>query len=448
MKPKAGDDRPAQIFEVYSVMAILADRDKPAQSDEQELYQHLLKLVKSESPTRLIERVRTLFIDGVGYPDPEISQLIEKIATSKQAEQEFNSILNRCLHILINHWQMESKSQASVPELVKLFEEVSSSSTYRLAQSRSTRKLRSLVQQFSHSEQYLHLQRLVQVVDGQNHLPVQEKSRPLGTLIGRYPYLYAHSLIGESSAYEHQQTVLQIQAEKQRQYEVDLSRYVTYKVRQAQLSRQLSASKCQRVIQPVQNPTLLSDRELYVAVKQFAGQAEGSYTYRDLAQNFITHSSQTLTFRDFKDDLYEYLIPTIDAEYGKRLFNDKLYQQIKETLPQSDSQKLNDFLIVRTCSQLLNFLVVESIHKPNHYVLIDLLSNIGPVFVMALLLKIVLVCRKVKPYLEKRFSILFNHYDSYTHDTVQWLIQTLENLNVAFSTNFGSADLSFLSKVS
>jgi hypothetical protein len=429
-------------------MAILADRDKQKQSDEQELYQHLLKLVKSESPTHLIERVRTLFIDGVGYPDLEISQLIEKITTSEQTEREFNSILNRCLHILINHWQMESKTQAAVPELVTLFEESSSSSTYRLSQSRNTRRLRNLVQQFSQSEQYTHLQRLVQVVDTKGDTPVDENSQPLGTLISRYPYLYAHSLLGDSSAYEHQQTVLQLQAEKQRQYEVELSRYVTYKVRQAQLSRQLSASQYQRVIQPIQNPTLLDDRELYVAVKQFAGKAEGSYTYRDLAQNFITHSSQTLTFREFKDDLYEYLIPTIDSEYGKRQFNDKLYQQLKDTLPQSDSQKLNDFLIVRTCSQLLNFLVVESIQKPNHYVLIDLLSNVGPVFVMALLLKIVLVCRKVKPYLEKRFTILFNHYDGYTRDTVQWLIKTLENLNVAFSTNFGTADLSFLSKVS
>jgi hypothetical protein len=429
-------------------MAIPADRDKQKQSDEQELYRHLLTLVKSESPTHLIERVRTLFIDGVGYPDLEISQLIEKITTSEQAEREFNSILNRCLHILINHWQMESKSQAAVPELVTLFEGSSASSTYKLAQSRNTRRLRNLVQQFSHSEQYTHLQRLVQVVNSKNSSPIDENLRPLGTLISRYPYLYAHSLIGDSSAYEHQQTVLQLQAEKQREYEVDLSRYVTYKVRQAQLSRQLSTAQCQRVIKPIHNPTLLDDRELYVAVKQFAGKAEGSYTYRDLAQNFITHSSQTLTFREFKDDLYAYLIPTIDSEYGRCQFNDKLYQQLKDTLPQSDSQKLNDFLIVRTCSQLLNFLVVESIQKPNHYVLIDLLSNIGPVFVMALLLKIVLVCRQVKPYLEKRFTILFNHYDSYTRETVQWLIKTLENLNVAFSTNFGSADLSFLSKVS
>ena len=138
----------------------------------------------------------------------------------------------------------------------------------------------------------------------------------------------------------------------------------------------------------------------------------------------------------------------MDSDYGKRQFNAKLYQQLMDTMPQCDSQKLTDFLIVRTCSQLLNFLVVESPQKPNHYVLIDLLSNIGPTFVMALLLKIILICRRVKPYLEKRFSILFDHYDNSTREAVQWLIQSLENLNVALSTNFGAADLSFLSKAS
>jgi hypothetical protein len=428
-------------------MTILAEQYQQVHSGEHELYSHLLQLVKAESPNQLIERIRTLFIDGTGYTDPAITELLETLIGSEQAAHEFNSILNRCLHILINHWQIESKTQGAVHELVKLFDAPVSSSTYRFAQSRNTRKLRTLVQQFRDSEQYTHLQRLVQVV-GSKPSSDSGTENSLGTLISRYPYLYLHSLLSEASTYEHQQTVLQIQAERQRQYEIDLSRYVTYKVRQAQLSRQVPPSTSQRILTPVANPTLLDDRDLYVAVKQFAGRAEGSYTYRDLAQNFITHSSQTRTFRDFKDDLYEYLLPTIDADYGKRQFNEKLYQQIKETLPQSDAQKPSEFLVVRTCSQLLNYLVVESHQRPNHYVLVDLLSNVGPVLVIALLLKIVLVCRKVRPYLEKRFSILFNHYDAHNRDAVQWLITSLENMNVAFSANFGAADFSFLSKVS
>jgi hypothetical protein len=56
----------------------------------------------------------------------------------------------------------------------------------------------------------------------------------------------------------------------------------------------------------------------------------------------------------------------------------------------------------------------------------------------------VLLCRKVKPYLERRLSILFSHYEGYSRETVQWLVLALENVNVALSTNFGTVDLSFI----
>jgi hypothetical protein len=124
-----------------------------------------------------------------------------------------------------------------------------------------------------------------------------------------------------------------------------------------------------------------------------------------------------------------------------------LHEHLKNTLPQSDNQKPSEFLILRTCSQLLNFLVVESSQRPKHFVFVDLITNLGATVTTVLLLKIVLLCRKVKPYLEKRFSILFNHYESSTRDGVPWLIKSLENLNVAFSIHFGRADLSCLSQI-
>jgi len=79
-------------------------------------------------------------------------------------------------------------------------------------------------------------------------------------------------------------------------------------------------------------------------------------------------------------------------------------------------------------------------------VFVDLLSNIGPAMATGLLLKIVLICRKVKPNLEKRFSILFSHYESSKRENVQWLVQAMEHLNLALSTNFSTLDLSFINQ--
>lgn len=414
-------------------------------NEEQIIYNYLLHWVKIEPPAQVLNRFRALFIDGVGYNEPEVATALERLISSKQADHEFKFVMNRCCHILINRWQMHSQMQSAIPELINLFENARSKSSIYSFAPKGMRRLQELVQQFTKSEQYLTLRRLVEVMKGSSETTdTPPETKPLGSLICRYPYLYEHCLLSEGSTYEHQQTVRKIQAQRQRQFEIDLSQYVTYQVRKAQLARSGNPAAAARLIQPVKNPTFLSDKELYIALKHFVGKVEGPYTYRDLAQSFLTHTSQTISYGTFKNELYEYLTSSIDPAYGKKQFNARLYKQIQNILPQSDSQRLSDFLMVRTCSQLLNFLVVDSPARPNHFVFIDLISNLGPTPTTGLLLKIVLLCRKVKPYLERRFAILFNHYESSTRAAVGWLVKALENVNIALSTNFGAVDLSFI----
>ncbi|NEP14010.1 MAG: hypothetical protein F6K14_28160 [Symploca sp. SIO2C1] len=407
---------------------------------EQKLYDHLLDCVKNEPPEQMIERFKSLFLEGSRYADPHIWSALETLISGKQAEEEFQFFLNRCCHILINRWQLQPDFQGAIPQLVGLFENLDA---YRMAYSRGARRLRQLVQLFIQTEQYLTLRRLSQVMD---EIPPEESSnsQAVGALIQRYPYLYEHCLLSEDSSYEHQQTVRQIRARIQQRFELDLAGYVTYQVRCDQAKRRQPQAAPEKIIHPVKNPTLLSDDEFRNAVREFVGKVQGCYTYRDIAQSFLTHSSRTSLYKYFKDDLYEYLTASIDSSYGKRYFNDRLYKQLKNTLTLSDHKQLNEFLIVRTCSQLLNFLVVESSHQPNHYIFVDLITNLGATSTTGILLKVVLLCSKVKPSLEKRFSILFNHYESANRDGVPWLIRSLENVNVALSVHFGGADLSCL----
>ena len=416
--------------------------NRPISLEEQKLYNHLLHQLDLDSPDAMLERFRSLFIDGVGYPDVEIAQALRQVIASEFAEEDFRYVLNRCCHILINRWQARPQSRMAIPALIKLFETPPRTSTVCVLYSRSLRRLRQLIQLFTQTEQYLTLCRLSQVLTEAAEA-VNAGQRPLGTLIRRYPYLYEHCLLNEDSALEQQHTVRQLQAVMQHQFEVDLSRYTTYQVRQLQFT-QLPESATRRLIIPVANPTLLNDRELNQAIRQYVGPVEGSRTYRDQALNFLTHAEQNRRFATFKDDLYQYMTASIDTGYGRQRFNNQLHQCLTDLLPDSNAQQLNEFLLIRTCTHLLNFLVADGSRQPNHFILIDLLNNLGPVLTTALLLKVVLLCRKVKPCLEKRFSLLFNHYESYSRDAVLWLVQALENLNVALTTNFGSINLSFL----
>ncbi|MBD2460637.1 hypothetical protein H6G89_06225 [Oscillatoria sp. FACHB-1407] len=409
-------------------------------ADEQRLYDHFLYWVDIESPGELVDRFHALFIDGARYPDSEIVAALDKVVSSKLAAEEFRYVLNRCCHILINRWQARSQSQMAIPELINLFEATPTSSV-SVHRSRTVRRLRELVKLFTETEQYLTLYRLAQVLN--EAAEANAGNRPLGTLIRRYPYLYEHCLISDDSSQEHQQTIRQIQANIQRQFEIDLSQYITYQVRRAQLAARPSAPT-PRIIQPIANPTLLGDQELGRAIKHYVGKVHNGRSHKDVAHSFLAHSGQAVSYKTFKDDLYQYITAAVDPEYGKRQFNNQLYNQLQAIFPESNSKKLNDFLMVRTCSQLLNFLVADTPNRPNHFVFIDLITNLGPILTTSILLKIILICRKVKPCLERRLSILFGHYESYNRDAVQWLISLLENVNVALSTHFGAIDLSFI----
>ncbi len=413
--------------------------------EEQLIYEHLLNLVRKESPDQVLDRFRALFIERANYPDPEILPILDKITASKNAFEDFKFFLNRCCHILINHWHMNPLLNSAIVDLIGLFNAIPPNYKLYNLRSREINRLRELVKDFVSSEQYLILMRFTQVVNN-TLLAKRRDNQPLMTLIRRYPYLYEHCLISEDSTIEQKETVRHFQLEVQKKFEIDLSQYVTYKMRRIQMLRNTSTAETNRILRPVNNPTLLTDGELYTTLKHFVGKVEHGNTYHESAQQFINYGAQAANFRNFKDDLYEYLVSSVDQQYGKKQFNQKLYKHLQNILPQADEQKVNDLLLVRTCSNLLNFLVVNNQSSPQHFVFLDLISNQGTVPTMGLLLKIVLICRKVKPYLERKFAILFNHYEGSTTNSVSWLVGTLEQLNIAFSLNFGHMDLSFFQR--
>lgn len=421
-------------------MASLNDRQIETKDEEQVLYDYWLDRVRTDSPEELIEDFRRLFIEGRGYQEAPIYLALERLVKAKDAEIRFYHFFNRCCHILINRWQMQPTCQLAIPELVSLLENLPPA---RQGYHSTSNTLRHLLKNFTLSDDYVKLQRLARIISSKYS---EETAPRVGTLINRYPYLYDHCLLSDESPREQRRTVRRIKVKTERCFEVNLSHYVTYQVRLRQVAHAPKTSEeAGRIIQPVKNPTLLNDKELNRALKYYVSPVEGNYTYKALSQNFLANTVYSSTYKDFKNDLYDYLITSVD--YGKGQFNKKLYDVLQNTLPQWDQQKPSEFLILRTSSQLFNYLVVESGQKPDHYIFIDMITNMGVTRTVGLLLKLVLVCRKIKPHLDKRFSILFNHYEGFSRDQVPWLVKSLESLQVAFSIHFGKADLSCLRQI-
>ncbi len=413
---------------------------------EQIIYEHFLYVVKNETPGKVLDRFRSLFIEGVNYSDSKIWATIETLAFEKTAEQNFPLVINRCCYILVNYWQMQPSGHAAVASLVKM---LGSLNDVRMTYSRIVRRLRQLLQSYLKSEDYPKLRRLNEVLNGTTGNKDTIEERPLGTLITRYPYLYQHSLVSEERTFENVETIKRVQRELRQQQETDLSHYLTYQVRRSRIKAQVGREAANN-LPPIANPTLLSTKELGMAFGQFAGKAEGNYSYQDLSRGFVSRLQMQPTIKKFKGDLYEYIVAGVDSGYGNRSFNDRLYKTIDGILPDRDRQPIDELAILRTCTHVLNYLVVESPSNPQHFVFIDLVSNLGAVFTTGLLLKIVLICQKSKPLLESRLSMLFTHYESSQCKGVPWLVRSLENWNVAGAIHFGTLDatsLNFLQSI-
>ena len=413
---------------------------KVGSGTEQIIYEHLLHVVKVESPERVLERFRSLFIDGIGYTDGRIWSTLESLAMDKSAEECFPLVINRCCYILINQWQMQPSGQEPIAKLIDLLEHLQDT---RMSYSKLVRRLRQLLKCYLNGEDYLKLKRLNIVLTATTATKAAIDDRPLGKLITRYPYLYEHSLVSEERTFENVETIKRVQRNLRQEHELNLSKYLTYQVRRSRLKAQFGLEAANN-LPLVANPTLLSTRELGTAFGQFAGKAEGDSSYQDLSRSFISRIDQQPRMKVFKQDLFEYIVSGIGSDYGKRSFNDRLFKTMDNILPDRDRHRLDEITLLRTCTHILNYLVVESPDRPQHFVYMDMVSNLGAVFTTGLLLKIVLICQKARPLLESRLSILFNHYESSNCSGIPWFIRSLETWNVAGAIHFGKIDSSSL----
>jgi hypothetical protein len=405
-------------------------------AEEQLVYSHLLYWIKLESPEKMLERFRALFLQGFEYGDWQVQLALDRIVGKNDGGQQFRFFFNRCCHILINRWQSHAQDKYAIPAFFELLEQPLILPIAGTGRSGAVRRLRLQVKEFLNSDHYQKMRRMVEFLlgdaDARGTLAGQ---RPLLTLIRRYPYLYPHCLISEDSTSEQRQSILLSQGQAQKQHEVALAQFLTSKFRQRE----------GKIQQAARNPTLLTDKELITSMQHFVGKVDQRSSYRDQSYRFVSHCAQTQSSKAFKQDLHAYLTSGSDTTFGGGRFHRQLEQYLK-ALPQ-DGQQFNEFQLVRACSQVLNFLVVESPQEMNHFTFIDLLNNMGTTRTVGLLLKIVLACKKVKPYLEKRFAILFHHYENHSRSSVGWLVHCLEHLNVAWSTHFGDLDFSYVTQL-
>ncbi|MDB9315797.1 hypothetical protein PN462_21970 [Spirulina sp. CS-785/01] len=426
-----------------SLEGVFLKTDEGTASDrakhEEQIYNHLIDCVHKEAPEAILDRFRHLFIEGSDYPDASIQRALERVANAKDIEDHFNGFLYHCCHLLIDYWQRDKHCYFAINKLLDFFSHLPNPG---FKQARGVRRLRQLVHDFPESKDYQCLQQLIHVI-----IPPKIEGDPkqftLKLLLRRYPFLYKTALLHEGSNLVQRQTVTHLYEKQQHKFEFRLQRFVAYQVNLARIAqaRQLS-SGAGRIIRREKNPTLLRDRKLAIILRTFCTKPEDNYSYRKLAQRLMART-EDLAYGEFKNHLYLYLVNSLDSDYAKSKFKPQLEEYLQNTLSRYDTKPTSESLVMRTVKKLLDFLVVDS-PTMDHYFFIDMVTGMGSSSVLVVLLKLILLHPAMVSELEKRFALLYTHYENVPQNEVKWFIKVLEVYKVVYSIHFGHADLSAL----
>ncbi|MBD2461851.1 hypothetical protein H6G89_12410 [Oscillatoria sp. FACHB-1407] len=401
------------------------------------IFEHLLELRETSHGNELLKRFKALFLDGDHYPEPRIREALNRILKSHRAEQGFANVFNRSCYILINYWWLKRHWQLT-SKLIQLIDEAAT----RPATSTATAVLRRQLQRFTQSEKYQQLLDCERVI---NFIPPgsTREVELIGGLISQYPYLYPYYLKQWDSQDSGYDALRQLQYNREKEFETTLFNYL-------KSCRQESHNSSRRLVVVPQKPTSLSPEDLQYAIRIFAGKVEGSRSYQDTAQQFLTTFNQLPTHRMAKQKVGDYLIQAIQhtpqPSYGEHNFNHWLSKQLNTSQFERDNSKPNHGLLMHLCRDLIDALIVPpSAQKiENHFMFVDLITNLGATFATGLLLKIVLLCRAfpenlkaMREHVAKQFAALFKHYEKSAKEDLKWLIECLDNWLIASTIHFG-----------
>ncbi len=252
-------------------------------------------------------------------------------------------------------------------------------------------------------------------------LLVGTEDHTLNQLLHRYPFLFKTLCIAKGNTAIEQ--IDRLQQASQKRFEVNLSRHVI---------AQLQGKKCPTA----PNPTRLNRYGLGIALSRFTGQVWGRETHRNLADRFLAQAKQE-SFAAFKQNLHSYLMAAVCLGHGAQSFDRELRHALNTYLPDQNNQPLNTFLLTATCRHLFKFLVVENSSNLSHTRLLGLVHNLNPFTVAELFTRLLLLCPRSQCHLDKRLALLFRHYSQQPQTEVNWLVQLLEYMNLAYATQFG-----------
>lgn len=412
---------------------------RPPTDPENAIYDHLKTIAQRESAVEVVHRYQQLFTKGVYPESPRIQKALHNVLQSEEIDRNYPFFFNRSCYIAVNNWYYHTANRQMISPLIDVF----SAKSFQSSSLQTTHKLHRLIQQFQTTDQYRELKSLADFIqssyqgakaDGYAADVKLDEMRP------RYPFVCEQTLMPQALQAGHAKLIHDIRMQAQQQQQSKLENFkLHFKLSQQRQNAQMRQQERQKAAE--HNFTFLPEAWLGDAIEQF----DTTGSCHDAYKRFQGQSRWITTLRDFKRELYDYLMEAIPPHQSPKSFPTKLRDRISAIAERFDDAPLDRKLIAQVCKGLLDFLIVRNgpgIEK-DYRMLIDLDGNVPTVMLVGLLLRILLVCRSAFTWLEQKLAVLFDIFMMNTKQQTEWLIRILEYVNVAICLNYPD-DLSLM----
>ena len=368
------------------------------------IYAFLLGLVKKYHPNLVLTEFKSLFLFCLEteYNSQSRKALLKILSSGR--EQLFFRTIKRSCYILINNWNSQRESEY-ISLLTDSFLEVD---CHKNKLNRSRANLQSWLIKFTDSQDYQEILLFTygHQDGGKKHWSKRYKS-----------YLLVPQYLEHDNSQEQKEAALLLAQKLRYKFKFDLAMYT------ARSQSNLCAS------QGLNNPTSLGDEVLKliktILVKQ------GKFSHQNVANIFLKQIEGS-SYKDFKKSLRKYLVYGISSESFVKLFNKKIAIFIHNLYQDKKSQVINDYLIIRTCNRIFDYLITEDGKNPSK-IFICLLSQESALTVVMFFIKLILISPFSRNHLDHKVAQLIKYYSNYPEQECTWVINFLEIFHVAFS---------------
>lgn len=386
--------------------------------EEFDLYQHVSCLAGQDSDVA-IESMLNILWHANDYQDKKVRSALNRLmATPDSGERESSTqrylfLINRCLYTIGNQWSNDPARHGALQRLILSVKETPKAR----AQNPTTRRLRDLVHTYTDSELYHALQRNMHLLDVEQDIAPDREPQVVGDCFKDYFYIHVAGGVTPD-----------IPSSLREDFSKRSIRHLLRLIEDIEVFR-----SSYNTPNPTPNFTRLSDADLTSAIQDYCPRRRNSYYLQ--TREFV-EQYPSMTMREVKAESSRLVLApliSVHPRYSKNKFSRDLREMMDSV--QGDNVPNHPLAITNLFRRLVRFLVCHEPGQLGSQYFGRLIQDVGHQAVTGMLLNTVLAFRNVRFTLETRLARLFERFETFSSESVPWLLQAFEHMNIALALN-------------